>query len=224
MPQPKPLEVVPEIASTAQNQANPHEASGPLTSSWGSSLQNLRHEPKAARASSQRPVPTEITGSVQTVGSVPRQIREKEGSQPTGRAKPSVERDQASAPTNDGPERVSWVRMTTAVKTRSAAAVEFADATILLRRFNSPGCRTRGEWVGPITGSDNPGARLGLPSLSRCSRSPHCSTARGGQKASAGRRGIDKTTETDITTADPHRETHDPHFRPRQSLQGEAAA
>jgi len=135
MPQRKPLEAGPEVASTAQNKANSHEASGPLTSSWGSSLQTLRQEPIAARASSPQPVPTEITGSVQTVGSVPRQIKEKEGSQPTGQAEPSVERDQASAPTNEGPEReaVAWVRMTTAVKTRSAAAID----SPLLRSYSA---------------------------------------------------------------------------------------
>jgi len=126
MPQRKPLEVRPEVASTAQNQANPHEANGPLTSSWGSRLQTLRQKPRAAWASAQQSVPTEITGSVQTVGSVERQIREKQGSRPTGQAESSVKLDQASESTNEDPEReaVTWVRMTTAVKTRSEAAID----------------------------------------------------------------------------------------------------
>lgn len=126
MPQRKPLEVGPDVVSTAQNQASPHEASGPLTSSWGSSLQKLRQEPQDVRANFQQPGSTEITGPVQTVGSAPRQIREKVGSQPAYQAEPSVELDQASAPTNKDPEReaVQWVRMTTAVNTRSEATID----------------------------------------------------------------------------------------------------
>lgn len=124
MPQRTPLEGRPEVASTTQNQAISHEASAPLASSWGSSLETLRQEPSAAWATSQKPVPTEVTGSLQTIGSAPRHIGEKQGSQPAGQAEPSVERDQASAPTDEDPEReaVQWVKMTTAVKTRSEAA------------------------------------------------------------------------------------------------------
>jgi hypothetical protein len=126
MPQRKPLEGGPEVISTVQDQALTHDASGPLTSSWGSSLQNSKQDPQVAWASSQQAAPTEITGSIQTVGSGPRHIREKGGSQPAGQAEPSGELDQASAPTNEDPgrEAVQWVKMTTAVKTRSAAAID----------------------------------------------------------------------------------------------------
>jgi hypothetical protein len=105
-----------EAMSAAQAQAD--HGSGPLITSWGSSLRDLRQE-RVAWSGSQQLASSEATGSV------PGPHKEKKRSQPTRGARSSVPVDGAAAPTIDDIEReaVEWVRTTHAVRARSKASV-----------------------------------------------------------------------------------------------------
>jgi len=107
-----------EAVSTAEMEADA-QVSGPLRSSWGSSLQSLRQKTDIEWVSDQHPVPPEATSSA------PRRYTDKQESRPTRSAPPSVLADQKSAPTKDDAKReaVEWVRMTRAVRLRSKASV-----------------------------------------------------------------------------------------------------
>jgi hypothetical protein len=124
----KAPEVVPEVVSTAQTLAD-HEVSGPLRSSWASSLQTLRKEPEAAEANDQQPLYPENSGSL------PRQETDEKEAQPTPGSQPLLRVEQASAPTMEEQEEeaVKWVRLTEAVRTRSRASI----SSPLLRSYSA---------------------------------------------------------------------------------------
>ena len=78
-------EGAPEVVSTARisDEKADYEVSGPLRSSWGSSLQTLRQEPELAEAHDQQRY------SVETTGSLPSQATDEKGSNSALSSQPS---------------------------------------------------------------------------------------------------------------------------------------
>ena len=107
-----------ETVSTAQAPRD-RQTSGPLGSSWGSSLQSLTQDPDATLAELQQPAPSE------TAGSGPRPHADTQEWQPTRGAQPSVSVSHASAPSLNDTEReaVEWVKIDRVVAVRSEPSV-----------------------------------------------------------------------------------------------------
>jgi hypothetical protein len=107
-----------ETVSTAQAPRD-RQTSGPLGSSWGSSLQFLTQDPDAALAESQQPAPSE------TAASGPKPHTDKQEWQPKRGPQPSGSVDHASAPSPNDTEReaVEWVKIDQVVAVRSKPSV-----------------------------------------------------------------------------------------------------
>jgi len=107
-----------ETVSTAQAPRD-RQTSGPLGSSWGSSLQSLTQDPDATLAELQQPALSE------TAGSGPRPHADTQEWQPTRGAQPSVSVDHASAPSINDTEReaVEWIKIDQVITMRREPSV-----------------------------------------------------------------------------------------------------
>ena len=122
-PPPAPRERAAE-ARTADQTGDNREAGQRPIASWGSSLHSLRNETELgnetelARADASPAAPSEAPRAI------PEQDRDKQEAQPAHGAKPSRSMEQAPAPPIADAERetVEWVRLTAAVRARSAAS------------------------------------------------------------------------------------------------------